>query len=124
MKKEKGNFKTIENNVNLLKNHCEEGLDKLKKEIVIEDMMIDENVFLTFDSKFKEIGNEKERFKEDIAKYKQFSETLYLIQNIIEKTYKEIYDFLLKYLNVTEFEDIKNKINSQNINVVDKKNFR
>ena len=119
--KEKGNFKTIENNVNLLKNHCEEGLDKLKKEIVIEDMMIDENVFLTFDSKFKEIGNEKERFKEDIAKYKQFSETLYLIQNIIEKTYKEIYDFLLKYLNVTEFEDIKNKINSQNINVVDKK---
>jgi hypothetical protein len=119
--KEKGNFKTIENNVNLLKNHCEEGLDKLKKEIVIEDMMIDENVFLTFDSKFKEIGNEKERFKEDIAKYKQFSETLYLIQNIIEKTYKEIYDFLLKYLNVTEFEDIKNQINSQNINVVDKK---
>ena len=119
--KEKGNFKTIENNVNLLKNHCEEGLDKLKKEIVIEDMMIDENVFLTFDSKFKEIGNEKEKFKEDIAKYKQFSETLYLIQNIIEKTYKEIYDFLLKYLNVTEFEDIKNQINSQNINVVDKK---
>ena len=119
--KEKGNFKTIENNVNLLKNHCEEGLDKLKKEIVIEDMMIDENVFLTFDSKFKEIGNEKEKFKEDIAKYKQFSETLYLIQNIIEKTYKEIYDFLLKYLNVTEFEDIKNRINSQNINVVDKK---
>ena len=119
--KEKGNFKTIENNVNLLKNHCQEGLDKLKKEIVIEDMMIDENVFLTFDSKFKEIGNEKEKFKEDIAKYKQFSETLYLIQNIIEKTYKEIYDFLLKYLNVTEFEDIKNKINSQNISVVDKK---
>ena len=119
--KEKGNFKTIENNVNLLKDHCEEGLNKLKKEIVIEDMMIDENVFLTFDSKFKEIGKEKEKFKEDIAKYRQFSETLYLIQNVIEKTYKEIYDFLLKYLNATEFDDIKNKINSQNINVIDKK---
>ena len=51
--KEKGNFKTIENNVNLLKDHCEEGLNKLKKEIVIEDMMIDENVFLTFD--FREL---------------------------------------------------------------------
>ena len=121
LEKEKGNFKIIENNVNLLKNHCEEGLDKLKKEIVIEDMMVDEDVFLTFDSKFKEIGKEKEKFKEDIEKYKRFSENLYLIQNIIEKTYKEIYDFLLKYLNVTEFEDIKNKLNSQNISVIDKK---
>ena len=121
LEKEKGNFKTIENNVNLLKDHCEEGLNKLKKEIVIEDMMIDENVFLTFDSKFKEIGKEKEKFKEDIEKYKRFSENLYLIQSIIEKTYKEIYDFLLKYLNVTEFEDIKNKINSQDISVIDKK---
>ena len=83
--------------------------------------MIDENVFLTFDSKFKEIGKEKEKFKEDIEKYKRFSENLYLIQSIIEKTYKEIYDFLLKYLNVTEFEDIKNKINSQDISVIDKK---
>ncbi len=120
LEKEKGNFQTIENNVNLLKNHCKEGLDKLKKEIVIEDIMVDEDVFLTFDSKFKEIGNEKEKFKEDIEKYKQFTDTLYLIQSIIEKTYKEIYNFLLKYLNVTEFEDIKNKINSQNISVVDK----
>ena len=121
LEKEKGNFKTIENNVNLLKDHCEEGLNKLKKEIVIEDMMIDENVFLTFDSKFKEIGKEKEKFKEDIEKYKRFSENLYLIQSIIEKTYKEIYDFLFKYLNVTEFEDVKNKINSQDISVIDKK---
>ena len=120
LEKEKGNFKTIENNVNLLKNHCEEGLDKLKKEIVIEDLMIDENVFLTFDSKFKEIGKEKEKFKEDIEKYKQFSKNLNLIQSIIDKTYKEIYNFLLKYLNDAELEDIKNKIDSENINVVDK----
>ena len=121
LEKEKGNFKTIENNVSLLKDHCEEGLDKLKKEIAIEDLMVDENVFLTFDSKFKEIGKEKEKFQEDIEKYKKFSDNLFIIQSIIEKTYKEIYDFLLKYLNVTEFEDIKNSIESQNIGVIDKK---
>ena len=121
LEKEKGNYHTIENNVKLLKSHCQEGLDKLKKEIVIEDIMVDENVFLTFDSKFKEIGNEKEKFKDDIEKYKQFSENLFLIQSIIEKTYKEIYDFLNKYLTVTEFEDIKNKLNSQDISVIDKK---
>ena len=119
--KEKGNYKIIENNVLLLKDHCEKGLDKLKEEIVIEDMMVDEDVFLTFDSKFKEIGKEKEKFKEDIAKYKQFTETLYLIENVIDKTYREIYDFLSKYLDATEFEEIKNKINSQNISVIDKK---
>ena len=121
LEKEKGNYNTIENNIKLLKSHCQEGLDKLKKEIVIEDMMVDENVFLTFDFKFKEIGNEKEKFKNDIQKYKQFSDNLFLIQSIIEKTYKEIYDFLDKYLTVTAFEDIKNKLNSQDISVIDKK---
>ena len=121
LEKEKGNYNIIENNVKLLKNHCQEGLDKLKKEIVIEDMMVDENVFLTFDSKFKEIGNEKEKFKHDIHKYKKFSENLFLIQSIIEKTYKEIYDFLDKYLIVAEFDEIKNKLNSQDISIIDKK---
>ena len=121
LEKEKGNYNTIENNVKLLKSHCEEGLDKLKKEIVIEDMMLDENVFLTFDSKFKQIGNEKEKFKDDIEKYKKFSDNLFLIQSIIEKTYKEIYDFLNKYLIVAEFDDIKNKLNSQDISIIDKK---
>ena len=83
--------------------------------------MLDENIFLTFDSKFKEIGKEKEKFKEDIDKYKQFSDNINLIQNVIEKTYNEIYNFLIKYLAVTEFENLKNQINSQNINVIDKK---
>ena len=63
LEKEKGNYNIIENNVKLLKSHCEEGLNKLKKEIVIEDIMVDENIFLTFDSKFKEIGNEKKSSK-------------------------------------------------------------
>ena len=121
LEKEKGNYHTIENNVKLLKSHCEEGLDKLKEEIVIEDIMLDEDVFLTFDSKFKEIGKEKEKFKEDIDKYKQFSDNINIIQSVIEKTYNEIYNFLIKYLTVTEFENLKNQINSQNINVIDKK---
>ena len=115
LEKEKGNYNTIENNVKSLKTHCEEGLNKLKKEIQIEDIMVDEDVFLTFDSKFKEIGEEKEKFKQDIEKYKQFSDNLAKIQSEIEKTYKEIYDFLLKYLTVTEYKDIKKKIDAQNI---------
>ena len=123
LEKEKGNFKIIENNINLLKNHCQEGLDKLKKEIIIEDIIIDEDAFLTFHSKFKEIGNEKERFRDDIEKYKRFSDNFNIIKRIIEQTYKEIYNFLLKYLNITEFLDLKRQIETENIDVVDKEHI-
>ena len=53
LQKENGNFKTMQNNIILLKNNCAEGLDKLKSDIEIEDMMINEDIFLTFDKKFK-----------------------------------------------------------------------
>ena len=44
-----------------------------------------------------------------------------MISSVIEKTYNEIYNFLIKYLAVTEFENLKNQINKQNIDVIDKK---
>ena len=119
--KEKGNLKTIQNNVFLLKNHCAEGLDKLKSEIEIEDMMIDENIFLTFDRKFKEIACEKKEFEDDVNKFKEYSETLYLIKNIIGKSYEEIYKILMNYLNGPTLNEIQEKIKNQNIDVVDKK---
>ena len=121
LEKEKGNLKTIQNNVFLLKNHCAEGLDKLKSEIEIEDMMIDENIFLTFDRKFGEIASEKKQFEDDVKKFKEYSETLYLIQNIIGKSYEEIHKFLMNFLNGPTLNEIQDKIKSQNIDVVDKK---
>ena len=121
LQKEKRNFNTIQNNVVLLKNNCAEGLDKLKSEIEIEDMMIDENIFLTFDKKFKDIASEKNKFEEDVQKFKEYSETLYLINNIIQKSYNEIYNFLNKYLNGPELNEINETIKNQNISVVDKK---
>ena len=121
LQKEKGNLKTIHNNVLLLKNSCAQGLDKLKSEIEIEDMMINENIFLTFDKKFKEIASEKNKFEDDVQKYKEYSETLYLIKNIIEKSYNEIYNFLNKYLNGPELNKILENIKNQNITVIDKK---
>ena len=76
LQKENGNFKTMQNNILLLKNNCAEGLDKLKSEIEIEDMMINENIFLTFDRKFKEIACEKKEFEDDVEKFKKYSETI------------------------------------------------
>ena len=121
LEKGQNNYKLIQNNLVSLKSCCAEGLDKLKENIEIEDLMIDENVFLTFDSKFKGINNEKDKIKNDIETYKAFSDNLNTIQNIVEKTYNEIYEFLMKYLEITKFLDIKNRIIMNNISEVNKK---
>ena len=121
LEKDQNNYKLIQSNLVNLKSSCAEGLDKLKENIEIEDLMIDENVFLTFDTKFKGINNEKDKIKKDIDTYKIFADNLNLIQNIVEKTYNEIYEFLIKYLEITKFLDIRNKININNISEINKK---
>ena len=121
LEKDQINYKAVQNNLVSLKSSCAEGLDKLKENIEIEDLMIDEQVFLTFDSKFKGINNEKDKIKNDIEKYKSFADNLNMIQDIVEKTYNEIYLYLTKYLEITKFIDIKNKININNFSEVNKK---
>ena len=121
LEKDQNNYKLIQDNLVSLKGSCAEGLDKLKENIEIEDLMIDESIFLTFDNKFKGINNEKEKIKKDIEIYKNFTEKLNIVQNIVEKTYNEIYEFLMKYLEITKFLDIRNKINMDNIPEVNKK---
>ena len=121
LEKDQNNYKLVQNNLVSLKSSCAEGLDKLKENIEIEDLMIDENVFLTFDSKFKSINNEKDKIKKDIEIYKAFTNNLNIIQNIVENTYNEIYSFLIKYLEITKFTDIRNKININDITEVNKK---
>lgn len=121
LEKDQNNYKLVQNNLVSLKSSCAEGLEKLKENIEIEDLMIDENVFLTFDSKFKSINNEKDKIKKDIEIYKAFTNNLNIIQNIVENTYNEIYSFLIKYLEITKFVDIRNKININDITEVNKK---
>ena len=83
--------------------------------------MVDENVFLTFDAKLNGLNNEKDKIRQDIETYKLFTDNLKLIENIVEKTYTEIYEFLVKYLEITKFSDIKSKINMDNISEINKK---
>ena len=121
LEKDKNNYKLIQDNLVSLKTGCAEGIDKLKENIDIENLMVDENVFLTFDSKVSGLNNEKDKIKQDIETYKIFTDNLKLIENIVEKTYKEIYEFLQKYLEITKFSDIKSKINMDNISEINKK---
>jgi hypothetical protein len=113
-------YHNIQSNVTDLKDHCAEGLDKLKSEIAIEDMMLDEQIFLTFDKKFKEISSEKVRIVKDIEKYKELKTALQYVFNAVEKIHNEIYDFLEKYLNVSIYEEIKVKISENFVGVVNR----
>ena len=121
LEKDKNNYQLIQNNLVSLKSSCAEGVDKLKENIEIEDLMVDENVFLTFDAKLNGLNNEKDKIRQDIETYKLFTDNLKLIENIVEKTYTEIYEFLVKYLEITKFSDIKSKINMDHISEINKK---
>ena len=121
LEKDKNNFKIVQSNLTLLKSSCAEGLDKLKENIEIEDLMVDENIFLTFDSKYKGINNEKDKIVKDINTYKAFSDNLNLIENIVDKTYNEIYEFLTKYLEITKFADIRTKLTNNIFTEINKK---
>ena len=124
VEKEKLNLTTIQKNVILLKKYCAEGIEKLKSDIEIEDMMTDEKIFLTFHKKFKTIAKEKEKFNKDVQKFKEFSDILNFINNTSFNTYKDIIDFLNGISNNNiMFDNIKNRIDKENINEIKKENI-
>ena len=86
-------------------------------------MMIDEKIFLTFDKKLKEISNEKNKFNDDIKENENFSKNIYLINNLIEDNYKQIYDVINNIINKDNFNQILNVINQQKITEINNENI-
>lgn len=93
-----------------IKGQCADGLDELKDKICIEDMMLDEEIFLIFDEKFKFIQGEKENILKNIDRYNLFKKQLELIASAVEKVYNDIYAFLDKYLTNDIYEKIRKEI--------------
>ena len=119
----KKNIDVVKNNMISLKKNCGEGLDELKEKICIEDMMLDEEIFLTFDKKFKDINNEKDRIIKDMEEYKQFKQQLKIISDAVEKIYNEIYAFLDKYLTSDIYMKIVKEIEKIDILPINKKDI-
>ncbi len=115
------NVESIRKNMVLLKKHCADGLDELKDQISIEDMMLDEEIFLIFDKKFKDISNEKNRIQNDFSKYKILQTQINMIKDSIDKIYNDIYNFLIKYVNNDVYVNINNEIEDCNINTIGRK---
>jgi hypothetical protein len=110
VEKESINVESIRKNMVLLKKHCADGLDELKDQISIEDMMLDENIFLTFHKKFNEIANEKDKLRLDVEQYEMYQEQLKVINGAIEKVYNDIYNFLSALLNNDYYNNVAHEI--------------
>ena len=123
VKRNKKNIEIVKNNMTSLRKHCGEGLDELKDKICIEDMMLDEEIFLTFDKKFKDIESEKNKIFKDIEEYKQFKQQLKIISDSVEKIYNEIYSFLDKYLTSDIYIRIISEIDKIDIMPLSKKDI-
>ncbi|MCQ2820460.1 MAG: hypothetical protein MJ252_24620 [archaeon] len=89
----------IKKNYQRLKGSCAEGLDLLKNKLDIEDMMLNEEIFLTFHKKYRALELQRDKFLEDIKKQKEFNEGLKKLEGVIDQTYGDIYAFLIKYLS-------------------------
>ena len=119
----KSNIEVVRKNMTELKNNIEEGLDDLKDKICIEDMMLDDTIFLTFDKKYQDIASAKNKIIGDIESYNQFKQQLKIIGDSIEKIYNEIYAFLDKYLTSDIYNKISKEIESVDILPVSKKDI-
>lgn len=121
VKKNKKNIEKIKKNMIQVRNYVAEGFDDLKDKISIEDMMLDEEIYLTFDSKYKDVIKNKNKILGDIETYNQFKQKLKILEDNIESIYNEIYSFLDKYRDKEVYNEISNKVNEKGVLPVSKK---
>ena len=123
VRRNKSNIDIVRKNMTDLKNNIEEGLDELKDKISIEDMMLDEEIFLTFDKKYRDISDKKNKILGDIEAYNLFTCQLKILGDSAEKIYNDIFAFLDKLLTSDIYNKITNKIQSVDILPVSKKDI-
>ena len=123
MRRNESHINVVRKNMSQLKDNIEEGLDELKDKISIEDMMLDEEIFLTFDRKYRDIASKKNKILGDIEAYNQFKQQLEILSNSIDNIYYELYAFLEKYLTSDIYNNILKEIERVDILPVSKKDI-
>lgn len=105
----------LQDNTILIKKYCTKGLDELKESIGITDIIIDEDVFLTFDKKYNELYNiHSGRFASDVNKFNELNKSMVKpIQDLVDKTYNDIYNVLADKLKMKEIDMMKSTIESK-----------
>ena len=104
------NKDVLYSNSEILKNLCSDGLEELKYQLKIQDIMIDEDIFITIDEKIKEISKEKDRILGDRRKYEEILNTGNLINTAVESVYSDISVLIDKKLRSFFQEEFKQKV--------------
>lgn len=112
--------KNIEDNSLLIKEYCSEGLEQLKEDIGIDKIIVNEDVFLTFDTKYREIEKNKFKLRDDLVKFGDLNQKYYLIEGLVQKLYNDIFSLLDEKINMKTFIEIRNQINEQFIERITK----
>ena len=120
---ERVSYSCMQQNIGLLKKNCAEGLEELKNEISFSDMMADEEIFLEFDRKFKQIANEKLKITADNLKYDELRKLLTSISLFSSNIISEIYTFLLKFTEEKQYDDFKRNIRENSVTLVRKEDI-
>ena len=120
LEKEKDNFNTMHKNLELLYVNCASDLDGFKQGIRIEDLIIDDKVFLEIDAKIKNISKGQQLVLQNVNTFKHFVENFNTIKYIVEKAYEEVYKYLDKFLSHSNIVKIKQDISDQTIDPIAK----
>lgn len=106
----------IDYNCQHIKDYCIDGLDQLKKDINIRNIVNNEEIFLTFDKKYHELHTLKTRLKNDNEKFNSLNLNYDTIETLTNTIYTDIETVLIEKLNLIIYDSIKQNIQSNLVN--------
>ena len=112
--------KNINENIGLLKTYSIDAYKALKNDISTNQIIINDDIFLTLDKKIKEIEKNKEKLKESNKNFIEMNSMIQEINLYVEEVYNALFTYLESFLNQTKIEEIKKKIASKLIEQISK----
>ena len=112
--------KNINENITLLKEYSIHAYKALKRDINTNQIIIDDDIFLTLDKKLKEIIQDKESLKENTKKFIEINKNIENIREYTTYVYQELFNFIQPLLNQNKINEIKNKIKSAVVSPIQK----
>ena len=112
----------IRDSVRDIKVACIKVLDNLKEEINIKDIVNNTQIFVEFDTAYKELGKlQNFKFNQNLLIFQELNKKIStLVSDLIQRIYSSIYRSLENCLNDNSYENIKVQINKKFIKPTDK----
>ena len=111
---------TLVKNVTLIPQLCVNEIEKIKDEVGIERVCIDQKVFLEFDKRYKVLaGTQSDKLKKDISRFNEINSTLPdQIIGFTDNLCDEVEKMLSEKVHAQEFETLTHKIDASQIDEV------